>query len=840
MKNIRRLFLFVMVSLFSFIIYNQKVFSLEIIDLGSSSYYQSSTSSNSKNLPYCKNKACFSGRASGARITLVDDSGNKVSGTRSVDIMDSTEKGKTVYSFSIADGGYIYTSNERLVKNANLKDKGLNVRLINNSYKYKYGVNEQDDFIILGIPNGPNYVSDPTLSKFSSRLVNGKKEYEYLGDDVSLLEFLVRYMNYIDDSEFLIGSKKTNLNNYYLIFEPTFFVRYCTIASENCTPDNAVYGTSTEIAEILYGSSAKKGAYYGFGSRFYTFACAAYNPSINENFISGGVPRVKNESYSWQLLCPQTKSSPSWSSSKGKAIIGDKLKKMANDYFLNSDYGLGIRVFDINVPCEGDTCDPTSGDVVFDLDLCKSGKLGEEYYEADGILSFTTHEYTDVPLEKLSTDPVFEVEGDTESNSYVACYDNVQYDFSEAIGALRSVHKVISTTDIPDGKGHIERTCWVQDQYNFLKDRGKYSNICYFLYGNSDVCSDVVFSDSSDVPFRIEWGDDHEGSGLKTYGANIYTLNEESLGTFTNSKGQSGKVVRYTLDIHYTLNESIDISSSIEKLESKAQKGKYNLNVENETFGLGNKFVKECDSYGVCSKINYLDGNVFSGSGNNRKCIFYPEISNENTDVVFRTISLENPFPARDGGSRIPGINWLNDDNNVFQYITNNRGIRYAENSDDVSPDAIYSSGEIEPMYTVTLDTETMIKIRNYNKENSGYVMPSVKCDSEGKQCYSGFLREVLGENLDGVCVLEKSTDEEKIKSILWKEGPKIEMTVEELSLLTAGFKNRGLDLNKNNVNDSEDIEIINNYNLNTPFYTCANKTYKSGGPVSYSEGGSD
>ena len=91
------------------------------------------------------------------------------------------------------------------------------------------------------------------------------------------------------------------------------------------------------------------------------------------------------------------------------------------------------------------------------------------------------------------------------------------------------------------------------------------------------------------------------------------------------------------------------------------------------------------------------------------------EKSPDNNNIEFRIISLDNPFPARDGTSRIPGVNWLNTENKVFNYITNNRGIRGVEGSNDISPEAIYSSDSIEPMYSITLDAGIMTKIRSYS-----------------------------------------------------------------------------------------------------------------------------
>ena len=154
------------------------------------------------------------------------------------------------------------------------------------------------------------------------------------------------------------------------------------------------------------------------------------------------------------------------------------------------------------------------------------------------------------------------------------------------------------------------------------------------------------------------------------------------------------------------------------------------------------------------------------------QCELNTELDNKNAlneGIQFRVISLSNPFPSRDGTSRMPGSNWLNaSENNVYEYIQNNR---------NVNSESVYNE---KPLYKVTLDPSTMIKVREYNKNHS-YSDNNIICEAgTGKMCISNFLRNEI-KNLEGEC--------SKVDSKNLKE-----------------------------------------------FYKCANKTEKSGGPYILNE----
>jgi hypothetical protein len=89
-------------------------------------------------------------------------------------------------------------------------------------------------------------------------------------------------------------------------------------------------------------------------------------------------------------------------------------------------------------------------------------------------------------------------------------------------------------------------------------------------------------------------------------------------------------------------------------------------------------------------------------------------------DLVFRPISLSNPFPGQNGKGRSMGSPWTDDLKKT--YITNRSDV--------------YSK---KPLYSITLTPSTIKQIRDYNKKNS-YDDFNLIC-SNGEACYSIFLR---------------------------------------------------------------------------------------------------
>lgn len=130
--------------------------------------------------------------------------------------------------------------------------------------------------------------------------------------------------------------------------------------------------------------------------------------------------------------------------------------------------------------------------------------------------------------------------------------------------------------------------------------------------------------------------------------------------------------------------------------------------------------------------------------------------------IIYRTISLENPFPSMNADQsvtqsglkigmfndtikgRYPGTNW-NGITVVKNKILNNRGY---------DGSAIYQ--EAEPLYVIELDAKSIKAIRAYNKKqkknDEGYADFTLEC-TNGAYCRSTFLRQkgIVGISGNGI-----------------------------------------------------------------------------------------
>lgn len=117
-------------------------------------------------------------------------------------------------------------------------------------------------------------------------------------------------------------------------------------------------------------------------------------------------------------------------------------------------------------------------------------------------------------------------------------------------------------------------------------------------------------------------------------------------------------------------------------------------------------------------------------------------IKQSGLNVIYRPISLSQPFPGENGKNRVSGENWTADD--IKKYITNNR---------KVSENNVYNK---TPLYSFTLDAKAIRNIRNYNKgkrslgnytvnQKEGYSDFNLKCSEKnpGKRCISNFIKNI-------------------------------------------------------------------------------------------------
>lgn len=167
-----------------------------------------------------------------------------------------------------------------------------------------------------------------------------------------------------------------------------------------------------------------------------------------------------------------------------------------------------------------------------------------------------------------------------------------------------------------------------------------------------------------------------------------------------------------------------------------------------------NKSIAACVSYERGSGKNLVEAITACGK---KECFKGAE-----GKIIYRTISLENPFPSKDADStvtqnlsvgmfndtikgRYPGANW-NGEQLVKNKILNNRGY---------DGSAIYN--EATPLYTINLDAKAIKAIRSYNKRQvDGYADFTLKC-TDGAYCISSFLRSGI-TRADGTNMLDSGS----------------------------------------------------------------------------------
>lgn len=141
------------------------------------------------------------------------------------------------------------------------------------------------------------------------------------------------------------------------------------------------------------------------------------------------------------------------------------------------------------------------------------------------------------------------------------------------------------------------------------------------------------------------------------------------------------------------------------------------------------KYDKESYKNDMLYECTFEVDNAIINSSNN---------NNNGIEVIYRTISLDNPFPSIDGDGRATGANWcyLDDCSNtnqvVQEVITNNR---------DVKTEEIYI--ELDPLYTITLTPALIKEIRKYNR-TTNYDDFNLECNSNGTNCKSKLIRESI------------------------------------------------------------------------------------------------
>ena len=451
------------------------------------------------------------------------------------------------------------------------------------------------------------------------------------------------------------------------------------------------------------------------------------------------------------------------------------------------------------------------------------------------------------------------------------CYDDVKYDFGELTRYYYNGRKNKNILDknqlaeIPSGKLTVNRTCFSKNDISsgvnsalntaFETDNSNYQKKFTLSFSGTDYIYErgekYQLTNGAEVKnnFSYDKEEKESQSGEKYYEYSSTFFYDYTLKSGYSSTSSCVNISDYNITNTLGNSNCIDLDGMKKSktiiIPSSTEEGIYtnflstdskNITPElNNAYGYANKMYNTLNSNmhtvasselyktDASSTQQYKNNSDFINITNSytlvkkygEACFFETEVKDKNIleeGVQFRVISLTNPFPARDGTSRLAGTNWLNDtENNVKDYIQNNRG---------VLTEAVY---EKEPMYKITLDAPTMIKIREYNKNNS-YTNMNLTCEEgTGRMCISSFLRNELS-NLEGTCATEKASNIAQIT--------KINERIDALSNLCRNPA-QCLNSNKDEIKELDkngDGIVTTDDRLTIEYYTCADKTAASGG----------
>lgn len=204
-----------------------------------------------------------------------------------------------------------------------------------------------------------------------------------------------------------------------------------------------------------------------------------------------------------------------------------------------------------------------------------------------------------------------------------------------------------------------------------------------------------------------------------------------------------GKAVDQVLGDALIYKRYIDIGYPNYPVYYKTPTGTYPISLTYQNIGADGHFVKEATyscEYKVINRLipctgsdcynpdcvgEHCDrcyGSHCDNGGGNTKL--------DGLNIIYRPISLINPFPGEDGIGREAGINWTESD--ISHYIKKNRNVK--END-------VYKK---TPIYSFTLTPSAIKQIKGYNKTQE-YSDFNLTCSSQnnGKRCTSKFLEEI-------------------------------------------------------------------------------------------------
>lgn len=763
---------------------------------------------------------CYDSNSYEFRVTLVDKNGQIIQGTHSVDYRWNNSA--TTYSKSLDDKikQFVnYNSGNDYVYKYKYGENNGNM-LTNNTYSY-YDVKLAD--VMFGTSYAQNMVS--MVNSFTNIVKDREGRFGIAGGTTGNFDFLTMFLyhcGYLDsdkgfesiDNPMWINEKKifTNSENpIYLLIEPTYTI-YAQIF-RNKTGQYYLYGTSKELTEYLIRESINNGYQEGVNGYLvgsYLTAAFTYNMGANMRTYLND-PQIA----SFNAITKQIDNQKLTTINNGGQHDSVTMSMWRD--ISDPEYGYGATVLNISALFPEE--ENINTDVYIQSSYCTETASGIN----DGKISFKINSGSGFnSKEKFLLAAKNYSFKESPSNGKIYCYDDVEYDFSQTINRITNTQATVSDSiQIEPGYVTINRHCVIEankQEYetskhfmNDFEDYYKDKKIPLTLYNQTIDLEPINITDQSvttkvnpfmrdiyetyDVTQTISFGYKNNNSYIQIYNdVNNYGDKEAYIDLSDASFGYSTELRNKIKN-----NELQNSYSSTEIVESKTI-----------TYNFITRLTNPTENH-TCKFTTHVNPPEETGGFKTPK-------------IQFRTIDLDNPFPARDGSSRLPGSNWLGKDNNVRTYINHNRGVQGNE---------VY---EKDPIYTITLTPSNMINIREYNKKNN-YSYIELDCKGENNtECFSKFLRDtsyIETSNKKGICMDVNSDNNTSKLTYDQSNADKLLDIITNTDPLTHSFTDElEFDFNGDGIVTIRDQYIHNNANKTTSFYTCADKTYENSGYI--------
>lgn len=742
-RNKKILFLIFMICLFCC-----PTIALAVADIGGGGNDKPSTATD-------PSKGTFNwSRDLGMRVTIYDETGMKVS--NSVDVFFSE---------------YVYN---RVLSYGNLKNTLDSQNRSKVDYLNGSKVNWKYSSLSGKIIFEQNHSSENASNgdKFPGKLLQENALYWYENIDLKNKKYVPA--NVMNKLQACTGNYRCEYGkHYYAVFEPTFFI--------NFRNKEWYYGTAYELAYEFMVSDKSTEAKSG-----------AQNL---KRYISGVIPRLLVISGTYKTFYTNigiTEYCPNWETCFSASYYSNT-HVMTKETILRK--GVGISVYDwtdILQTREDITCD-----IDVSINECSESSIYEANYNGtinkkECVVDNAAYEYIpgcNLYCSDEITTSFNEFYGNFKGNNTFGAITSGKYlsiKSNPKITIKKTCYQSKDSNECPDVSGSFKNK--LNSDYRTNKIYLNIDGKKYDFIGNSSITTNGYSSATITYEYKLDenvnkYIDIGTMKGILNPSDKTYTNDGP---TIITSKGTYGNYT-YNFDISETpLNKYTSSSSALRKIKNTSG-SKYNfINniIINYTNINGNKKNNYTDSdlkNTTCPYVKYdpddgcigeedkcvdsvtcevLDECPPSPDGNNCTCtgkygcyddgkctpIPAPKTDGDKDvcdpdkkvcfpDVIYRPISLVEPFPGINGNKRIPGNNWnkviKTTDGKVYSYgdyyIRNRRGYKDYE---------IYQA---EPLYVIKLDGNKIQAIRKYNDKHD-YNDFELTCIN-GENCISKFLR---------------------------------------------------------------------------------------------------